>query len=116
MALCRGTKRNGEPCTISVVGPDGYCWAHSPKNAEQRRRAASRAGRAKPGKELARLKDNVYELIDRVDSGDLPTGKAQRMLEGYRIIAGIVELERKVREQDELIARIEALEERQQQG
>jgi hypothetical protein len=30
MAVCRATKANGEPCTLSANGPQGLCWAHGP--------------------------------------------------------------------------------------
>ena len=79
-ARCRGTKRDGEPCTLPAKGSDGYCWAHSPENAEQRRRQASRAGRSKPSREIVEIKDLLSELTERVLGGEdveaLETGRA----------------------------------------
>ena len=77
---CRGTKRNGEHCTLPAKGSDGYCWAHSPENAEQRRRLASSAGRSKPSGELAEIKALLSDLTDRVIGSEgvepLETGRA----------------------------------------
>jgi|ERR687898_2410638 hypothetical protein len=116
MALCRATKRDGTPCTVAANGPDGYCWAHSPANAEQRRSAARRAGRAKPSKELSGLKGEVRKLIGRVERGELRTGSAAVMLQGYRVLKELLELERRVREQEDVLQRIAAMERRMQGG
>jgi hypothetical protein len=50
MALCTGTKRNGEGCTATVEPPLRYCWWHDPANSEKRHRAASKGGRGKTSK------------------------------------------------------------------
>ena len=57
MALrCAGIKRDGSPCTAAVEPPQRFCWWHDPANADKRRRAASKAGKAKPSRELAGIK------------------------------------------------------------
>jgi hypothetical protein len=45
MERCQATKANGEPCKGTANRSDGYCWAHFPQNASERRRLASRAGK-----------------------------------------------------------------------
>jgi Family of unknown function (DUF5763) len=110
MALCRATKRDGTPCTVAANGPDGYCWAHSPANAEQRRSAARRAGSARPGKELTRMKEAVRVVIAKVERGELERNRAAVMLQGYRVLKDLLELERKVREQEDVLTRLDALE------
>lgn len=62
MAVCRATKANEEPCTLSANGPQGVCWAHDPANREKRRRMASRAARSKPSRELSEIKRQLQDL------------------------------------------------------
>jgi hypothetical protein len=107
---CRGIKRNGEPCSLSANGPDGFCWAHSPQHAQQRRRMASRAGKAKPTGEVSVLKDEIKTVIAEVKAGDLDRNDAVAMLQGYRALKDLIALERQVRETDELAKRLENLE------
>ena len=106
---CRGTKRDGTDCTLPAKGPDGYCWAHSPQHAEERRRAASRAGRSRPSTEVRTIKDEIKRVISEVKAGDLDRNDAAVMIQGYRALKDFIALERQVRETDELAAEIEEL-------
>ena len=110
MPRCAGFKRDGGHCTATVEPPQRYCWWHDPANAEKRRRSASKAARSKPGRELVGIKGLLSDLTDRVLSGDLETGRAAvaNQLVNTRLRA--VELERKIRETDDLEARLEELE------
>jgi hypothetical protein len=110
MALCTETKRNGEPCTLSANGPHGLCWAHDPANAEKRRRGASRGGKAKANRELVGIKTLLSELTDRVLTGDLEPGPAAVANQLINTRLRAIEQERKVKETEDLEARIEALE------
>ncbi len=110
MSRCQAMKANGEACKGTATGSHGYCWAHAPENAEQRRRAASKAARSKPNKEIRDFKQEVKTLIDDVKSGDQDRADAAVVLQGYRVLKDYIELERKIREADELAARIEELE------
>ena len=120
MAFCRGTKRDGLQCTATVEPPQTYCWWHDPDNAEQRRRAASRAAKSKPNREIAAVKTLVEELTNRVigaEGSDLlsaSAGAVAAQLINVRLRA--IELERKIKETEELEERIAALERRAQQG
>ena len=91
-------------------GPHGLCWAHDPKNAERRRKGASRGGRAKASRELPAIKSLLADLTERVLSGELETGRAAvaNQLVNTRLRA--IEQERKIRETEELEERLEALE------
>jgi hypothetical protein len=110
MAVCRATKANGEPCTLAANGPQRFCWAHDPANREKRRRMASKAARSKPNREIPAIKALLEDLIERVLAGDLETGRAAvaNQLVNTRLRA--IETERKIKETEELEARIEALE------
>jgi hypothetical protein len=111
MAVCRATKRSGEPCTLAAIDANGFCWAHSPANAEKRRRAASHAGRSKPSKEVAGLKSDVRDVITKVERGELDRNDAAVMLQGYRVLKDLAELDRKVKVTDELAAEVKQLKE-----
>ena len=110
MAVCRATKANGEPCTLSANGPQGLCWAHDPANREKRRRMASRAARAKPNRELPAIKTLLEDLTERVLSGELPTGPAAVANQLINTRLRAVEVERKIKEAEDLDERLEALE------
>jgi hypothetical protein len=109
MGICRATKANGEPCTLSATGSQGLCWAHTPENAEKRRRAASKAARSKGNREVAALKDEIKSVIQDVKAGNLDRNDAGVMIQGYRALKDLIALERQVRETDELAAEIEEL-------
>ena len=109
MNRCRATKANGEPCTLAANGPHGFCWAHDPANREKRRRQASRAARAKGNREVLLLKEEIKGVISDVKTGELDRNDAAVMIQGYRALKGFIELERRVKETDELAAEIEDL-------
>ena len=45
---CRGARRDGTPCRAPVhaINGAGWCWAHDPARAEERRAARAAGGRA----------------------------------------------------------------------
>ena len=109
MSRCRATKANGEPCTLPANGKQGFCWAHDPATAEQRRRRAQRGGRAKGNREVSTLKEEIKTVIADVRAGDLDRNDAAVMIQGYRALKDFLALERQVKETDELAAEIEEL-------
>lgn len=107
---CTAIKSNGERCQGAAVGQHGLCWAHDPKNATQRRRTASRGGKGTSNAEVRGLKAEVRTLIADVKAGEQDRADAAVMLQGYRVLKDYVELERKVKETEEIAERLEALE------
>ena len=74
-AACAGTKRDGEPCTVSVPRGERYCYNHNPDYAEERKQSASRAATAKHssmGKELREVRELILELLGVLLSDQLP--------------------------------------------
>ncbi len=118
MARCPAIKANGERCKGDAIPGSDWCYSHDPDRAEERRRNASRGGKSGGGGrssgELAEIKALLSELTNRVLGGEgveaLETGRAAvaNQLVNTRLRA--VELERRIRESDELEARIEELE------
>jgi hypothetical protein len=109
MRQCSGIKADGSRCTQSVEPPETYCWHHTPKRAEERRRAASRGGRSRPSTEVRTIKDEIKTVITDVKTGDLDRNDAAVMIQGYRALKDFIALERQVKETTELAAEIEEL-------
>jgi hypothetical protein len=110
MAICRATKANGEPCRAPATGPHGYCWAHDPANAEQRSRMASKAAKSTPSRELIRLKAQLVDLTKDVLAGEIETGRAAVANQLINTRLRAIEVERRVKEAEELEERLEAIE------
>jgi hypothetical protein len=73
-------------------------------------------GKGGGGKEIRDLKRRILEVIDGVLEGSQDRGRAAVAIQGFNALRGVLELERKIRELDELEARIEALELREAGG
>jgi hypothetical protein len=110
MGQCTATKRNGEPCTLPAVGQQSLCWAHDPKNAEKRRKGQSRGGRGKASTEVRDLKGQLQDLATGVLEGRLDRGNAVVVNQILNTRARLIELERRIREQEEIEKRLEQLE------
>jgi hypothetical protein len=110
MAVCRATKANGESCTLPANGPQGLCWAHDPANREKRKRMASKAAKSKPSRELIRLKAQLVDLTKDVLAGEIETGRAAVANQLINTRLRAIEVERKVREAEELEERLDAIE------
>ena len=110
-AVCRSTKRDGSPCTAPVTGSNGYCWAHDPANADKRRRMASRAGSSKGGSsEISDLKAQLRKLASDVLAGEVGRSEAAVVNQILNTRARLIELERKIKEQEMVEERLEAVE------
>jgi hypothetical protein len=75
MAACQGTKRDGEPCTVSVPHGERHCYNHNHEYAEERRASASRAATAKHSsvaRELKEVRELIWELLNVLVSDRLP--------------------------------------------
>ena len=116
-STCTATKRDNSPCTLPSSGAAGLCWAHDPKNAERRRRGQSRGGKGKrSGGELTAIKARLSELAEAVIRGEVDRGDAAVFAQLHNVYLRAVTVELAVRDQTELIARLESLEEIQQAG
>jgi hypothetical protein len=109
---CQAIKHDGTSCERIVGAAQEHCYSHDPSRAEERHRNSSKAGSYKPGGELGEVKAKLRQLGDDVLSGavDRASGSVAAQILGVYLRA--VELERKIREQDELEERLEVLEAR----
>jgi hypothetical protein len=111
MPKCAGIKRVGGRCAV-VVGPgETHCYAHDPERADERRRNASRGGRAKGNGELADLKRQLKDLAADVLAARVDRGSAAVVNQILNTVIRAIEQERKMRELEDVAARLEALEE-----
>jgi hypothetical protein len=115
MAICSGIRADGGRCGAQAIRSSEYCVNHHPDYEDARRRRNSkggkRGGRGRPSVELARLQARFENLAQKVLEGDVERGVGAvvgQLLNGARscIRDGLV-----AREQEELVARLEALEE-----
>ncbi len=111
MPRCAGFKPDSSQCERIVDDRSKYCYSHDPTRKEQRRRAASKAGKAKgPGGELAEIKASLRKLADDVLSGDAARADASVVSQVLGVYLKAVSVELKVREQEEILGRLEELE------
>jgi flagellar motility protein MotE (MotC chaperone) len=117
MARCAGYKPDGSPCERIVSASQRYyCFAHDPATAAQRSRNASKAARSKPLRELRAVKERLRTLAEGVLTGEVDQDAAAVASRILGVYLRAVEQERKLKEQEEILERIEALERRAKQG
>lgn len=104
------TTRSGTRCTHAVKGPSGLCHLHDPQRADERKRNASRAGKSTGNREIKDLKRRISELIDAVLSGSQDRGRAAVAIQGLNSLRAVMELERRIKETDELEQKLQDIE------
>jgi hypothetical protein len=115
VGVCAAITRGGTRCTQSVSAGLTYCHHHDPTRAEERRRAASRAGKSKPSREIRDLKKQLQDLAADVLAGRVERGNAVVVNQILNTRARLIELERKVKETEELEERLAVIEQSQEQ-
>ena len=111
---CAAKTKGGSRCRLDATH-GSYCYQHAPETEGERRRNASRGGRAggngRGGAgEVAQAKGWVKGLVAKMLRGEVDRGDATAAFMGINTLARLIELERKIREQDELEQRIAELE------
>ena len=91
--VCPGIKRDGGRCTAGVRPGETWCYNHDPGRAEERRRAASRAGKSKPSREVAALKSQARQVFEEVRGGTIPPKVGGVLVQALNAQARILELE-----------------------
>lgn len=117
-AKCSAITRAGERCRLDATH-GSFCYQHSPETVEERRRNARRGGRAGGNgrggtSELVQVRREIRSVIGGVLSGRIERGTGSVMFMGYNALLRAVEVERKVRELEELEERITYLEARRE--
>ena len=115
IARCTAIKPNGERCGANASPASEWCWNRDPSHAEQRRRNAKvggkRAGRSRPLGEVGIIKRRLMQLADDVLAGEVDTGRGSVVSQILGVCLRAIDTELKVKEQQELILRLESVEE-----
>jgi hypothetical protein len=109
MNQCRATTAKGERCTLPANGPEALCWSHDPKNAEKRRRMASKAGTAKADKEVREVKAEIRRLINAVRDDGFDVSAANTINRLYQTLLQYILAERGIYREEDLAVRIREL-------
>jgi hypothetical protein len=114
MPRCAGKKGDGTPCERIVGSSQEYCYAHDPAFAEDRKRAASKAARSpatsRSSREIRQIKGRLEDLYGAVLEGSVTRQAAAVANQIANSQLRAIELERRVREQDELEQSLDELE------
>lgn len=108
--LCSATKANGDPCTLPATDQQSVCWAHDKRNAERRRRIASKGGRSKANTPVKELQQQLDDIISRVLTGGLLPYRGAVACQLLNAKIRLLELDRKAQEQQQDAERLERLE------
>jgi hypothetical protein len=115
MRGCSAIKANGERCRgIAATGSD-YCPAHDPARADARTKAASKAAKSRSVtvtevNNIVIIKETLKDLYRAVLEGRVDRSAAAVANQIANTQLRAVEVERRVREQDELEIRLDELE------
>jgi hypothetical protein len=110
MPRCVGTKRDGGQCTTIVPPSQTYCYQHDPDRAEERRLNASRAARARHDPEIREIKRLLKDLYADVLEGRVERAAAAVANQVANTRLRAIEVERRMREAEELEERLDELE------
>jgi hypothetical protein len=115
LAKCAGITRAGGACKGIPIDGSQWCYVHHPERVDERRRHGSRGGkrggRGRPVAELGALRDENADIRRRLLEGELLPGVAAVAVQSINTDIRAVGAALKAREQEELVERLEALEE-----
>ncbi len=115
MSRCAGIRADGGRCKALAMPQAEWCWNHHPDYEQARRRRASkggkRGGRGRPQAELSDIKRRLSDLADDVLEGRQDKAVAAVVSQVLNVYLRAISIEMKLKEQLELVARLEALEE-----
>jgi hypothetical protein len=120
MKRCAAITSGGERCQRTAMHRSEYCYSHDPNHSEERSASAKKAGktggrgRLAPLDETAQAKGYVKGIVTRLLDGTVQREIATACFMGLNVFARYIELERKIRETEEIEARLSALEARWQ--
>src|SRR5215218_5696430 len=115
---CAAITRAGGRCKAEATH-GSYCWNHAPEFAEARKQRARKGGarggngRSSGLSETAEAKKYIRALVTKLLNGSIQRDVATAAFMGLNVLARYIELERRIKETEELEARIAALEDEQ---
>jgi hypothetical protein len=106
--------RHGGRCKAEAMPEAEWCWNHPDYEQARRRRASKggkRGGRGRPQAELSDIKRRLSDLADDVLEGRQDKGVAAVASQVLNVYLRAISVETKLKEQFELVERLENLEE-----
>ena len=110
MHRCSGIKPNGGRCERIVNAEQTFCYSHDPARQSERKRNAARGGKAKANQDLADVKTRLRSLAEEVLTGRVDKGVGAVVSTIWGVYLKAISTELAVREQQELVERLELLE------
>ena len=105
---------SGNPCKGVPIAGSQWCYHHHPDNAHKLHARGSkggkRGGRGRPQAELSNIKTQLQDLADGVLDGHVARADASVVGQLLNVMLRAVQIQLQVREQEELVERLEALE------
>jgi len=83
---------------------------HDPTRSAERKRAASKAGKSKPNREISGIKERLRALAEDVLDGRVEKGHGAVVSQIYNVLLRAIEQERKLRETEDLEERLGEIE------
>jgi hypothetical protein len=115
MSRYAGIRADGGRCKAEAMPEAEWCWNHHPDYEQARRRRASkggkRGGRGRPIAELCTLRNENAQIRRRLLEGELLPNVAAVAVQSINTDIRAVGAAMKAREQEELVERLEGLEE-----
>jgi hypothetical protein len=115
LAKCAGITQAGSTCKGIPIDGSQWCYAHHPDRTDERRRHGSRGGkrggRGRPIAELSSLRDENTQIRHRLLEGELLPNVAAVAVQSINTDIRAVGAAMKAREQEELVERLEGIEE-----
>lgn len=111
---CAAITRAGARCRLEATH-GSYCYQHAPETAERRKQRASRGGRTggngrAGGSEISQAKGVVRGLVSKLLKGEVEREAATAAFMGLNVLARFIEVERKVKEMEEMEERMREIE------
>jgi hypothetical protein len=120
MSICSGIRADGGRCKAQAMRNSEWCINHHPDYEQERRRRASkggkRGGRGRPSVELASLREENADIRRRLLDGELLPNVAAVAVQSINTDIRALGAALKAREQEELLERLEALEQSREGG
>lgn len=116
MGDCAGITKSGERCKAPTLKHSSYCFFHDPDpevteaRDEKTIRGGRTAGRMRPITELHNTKWRLSKLADDVLQGEVERATGSVVAQVLGVLVRCCEIEARVREQNEVTARIDELE------
>jgi hypothetical protein len=106
--------RHGGRCKAEAMPEAEWCWNHPDYEQARRRRASKggkRGGRGRPQAELSDIKRRLSDLADDVLEGRQDKAVAAVASQVFNVYLRAISVETKLKEQFEVVERLESLEE-----